>query len=140
MHSIGSFSSAHTTYDQILITHHVELVPPGAHYLLRMLDGRIDTHGPVNELRMAGVLDDITHAEAAEAAAQDIAQAQAAGVGEAEAAAGLVVEGDAGIAAAEAKDAAKNVASKKPRKLIEQEKREEGSVKWKIYKTYLQAS
>jgi hypothetical protein len=115
-------------------------VLPGAHYLLRMLDGRIDTHGPVNELRTAGVLDDITHAEAAEAAAQDIAQAQAAGVGEAEAAAGLVVEGDAGIAAAEAKDAAKNVASKKPRKLIEQEKREEGSVKWKIYKTYLQAS
>jgi hypothetical protein len=110
-------------------------VLPGAQYLLRMLDGRIDTHGSIAELRGAGVLDDIVHVEAAEAA-----QEVTAVVGEAEAAAEVAAEGKAGVAVAEAKNVAKDASGKKPRKLIEDEKREEGGVKWGIYKTYLQAS
>jgi hypothetical protein len=117
------------------VTHHVELVLPGAQYLIRMLDGRVDTHGSIPDLRAAGVLDDIVHAEAAEAV-----QEENTSVGEAEAAAEVAAEGEAGVAVAEAKDVAKDVSGKKPRKLIEDEKREEGSVKWGIYKTYLQAS
>jgi hypothetical protein len=111
-------------------------VLPGAQYLIRMLDGRVDTHGTISDLRVAGVLDNIVHVEAAE-----VAQELTAVVGEAEAAAEVAAEGEAGVAVAEAKDVAKDVlAGNKPRKLIEDEKREEGSVKWGIYKTYLQAS
>ena len=42
---------------QILVTHHVELVLPGAYYLVRMLDGRIDTQGTIKELQAQGVLE-----------------------------------------------------------------------------------
>ena len=45
---------------QVLVTHHVELVIPGAHYLVRMLDGRIDTQGTVKDLRARGVLEPVT--------------------------------------------------------------------------------
>lgn len=43
----------------VLVTHHVELVLPGAYYLVRMLDGRIDLQGTVKELRESGALADI---------------------------------------------------------------------------------
>ncbi|KZP20588.1 hypothetical protein FIBSPDRAFT_1044840 [Athelia psychrophila] len=48
----------------ILVTHHVELMLPSTHYLVRMLDSRIDTQGTVEELRSRGVLDDIVQDEA----------------------------------------------------------------------------
>ncbi|KIJ96208.1 hypothetical protein K443DRAFT_682475, partial [Laccaria amethystina LaAM-08-1] len=35
----------------VLVAHHVELVLPGANYLVRMLDGRIDAQGPIQDLR-----------------------------------------------------------------------------------------
>ncbi|KAJ3519361.1 hypothetical protein NM688_g9311 [Phlebia brevispora] len=116
---------AHRTV--ILVTHHVELVLPGAYYVVRMLDGRIDTQGTVKELRSRGILDDITNDEAVEAHKEE----QAA---EVEEKANEPVE-DADV------DGGKPVEkAKKPRKLIEDEKRETGSVKWRIYKTYLKAS
>lgn len=92
-----------------------------------MLDGRIDTQGTVKDLRARGVLDDITHDESAEAHKEE----QAA---EAEASVDPAVEGEGG------EESPATEAVKKPRKLIEEEKREEGSVKWNIYKTYLKAS
>ena len=52
---------------QILVTHHVELVLPGANYLVRMLDGRIDLQGSVQELQDRGLLEVI----AADAAAEE---------------------------------------------------------------------
>ena len=107
---------------QILVTHHVELVLPGAYYLVRMLDGRIDTQGTVKDLRARGVLDDITHDEAVEVHKEEQAVAAAEKENEDEV------------------DEGKPVDKKKPRKLIEEEHRETGSVKWKIYKTYLKAS
>lgn len=90
-----------------------------------MLDGRIDTQGTVKELRARGVLDDITHDESIEAHKEEQA-----------------VEAAEGSAAEEAEvdvtdDAPK---AKAPRKLIEEEHRETGTVKWSIYKTYLKAS
>jgi hypothetical protein len=97
-----------------------------------MLDGRIDTQGPISELRARGVLDDITHADSVEAHKQEEQSAT-----NAEAAA---EEGDAAVAVAEAKDAVKTAPGKKPRKLVADEKRETGGVKWHIYKTYLKAS
>jgi ABC-type multidrug transport system ATPase subunit len=114
---------------QILVTHHVELVLSGAHYVLFMRDGRIATQGTTAELRAAGVLDEITHAEAAEVVAQDALHGS---------------EGElaayADIAEADAKDAVEVVERKPLRKLVEEEKREQGGIRWDIYRTYLRAS
>ncbi|KAI0332194.1 multidrug resistance-associated ABC transporter [Cubamyces sp. BRFM 1775] len=114
----------------ILVTHHVELVLPGTHYLVRMLDGRIDTQGTVQDLRAKGVLDDIAQHEEVEAHKEEQAVA-------------LAKEEDAEVAAVENGDETANGApqgKKKPRKLVEDEHRATGSVKWRIYKTYLKAS
>ncbi|KAJ7480081.1 hypothetical protein B0H11DRAFT_2422933 [Mycena galericulata] len=104
----------------VLVTHHVELVLPGAHYLVRMLDGRIDTQGTVKELRAQGVLDDIAHDAAVEVQKVE-----------------LVVSVEVPTDEADTQDAEE---IRKPRKLVEDEHREQGGVKWKIYKTYLKAS
>ncbi|EKM52518.1 uncharacterized protein PHACADRAFT_211766 [Phanerochaete carnosa HHB-10118-sp] len=117
---------AHRTV--ILVTHHVELVLPGTFYLVRMLDGRIDTQGTVKELRARGILDEITHDEAVETHKEE----QAAAVGEG---------ADNDQAKVDSADSIEQPAkAKSPRKLIEEEHREAGSVKWSIYKTYLKAS
>ncbi|KAF9526193.1 multidrug resistance-associated ABC transporter [Crepidotus variabilis] len=108
----------------VLVTHHVELVTPGAHYLVRMLDGRVDTQGLVKELREQGLLEAIEHDAAVDAHKEDLLVAEAIAVEEA-------AEEDA------AKPAEK---SKKPRKLIKDEHREVGGVKWSIYNSYLKAS
>ncbi|KAJ7647783.1 hypothetical protein FB45DRAFT_987394 [Roridomyces roridus] len=106
----------------VLVTHHVELVLPGAHYLVRMLDGRIDTQGTVKDLRAQGVLDEITHEAAVEVIKEEVAVAAKPASGEEEI------------------DKADGQEAKKPRKLIKDEHREVGGVKWKIYKSYLKAS
>ncbi|KAF7350973.1 hypothetical protein MSAN_01659500 [Mycena sanguinolenta] len=103
----------------VLVTHHVQLVLPGAHYLVRMLDGRIDTQGTIKELRAQGVLDDIAEDAAVEVTKEELAVAKVANDPQ--------VEGDP-------------KEEKKPRKLVKDEHRELGGVKWKIYKSYLKAS
>ncbi|KAH7920819.1 P-loop containing nucleoside triphosphate hydrolase protein [Leucogyrophana mollusca] len=109
----------------ILVTHHIELVLPGTHYLVRMLDGRIDTQGTTKELRRQGVLDHITRDSTTEVKEQDeVAVAEAPSTSE-----------------SSNVEAPKSVeATKKPRKLIKDEFRETGSVKFAIYKAYLEAS
>ncbi|KAI0634339.1 multidrug resistance-associated ABC transporter [Trametes polyzona] len=110
----------------ILVTHHVELVLPAAYYLVRLLNGRIDTQGTVKELRDLGVLDDIARVEEAEALKEHAARETE----EPDAKEEAVADGDG---AGAAKD-------KKPRRLVEEEHREVGSVKWHIYNTYLKAA
>ncbi|KAI0639291.1 multidrug resistance-associated ABC transporter [Trametes polyzona] len=114
----------------ILVTHHVELVLPGAHYLVRMLDGRIDTQGTVKDLRASGVLDDIAQVEELEAHKEEQA-VEATKEDDLDAEADAEANGDEGAAPK---------GKKKPRKLVEEEHRETGSVKWHIYNTYLKAS
>ncbi|KAJ7619563.1 hypothetical protein FB45DRAFT_931097, partial [Roridomyces roridus] len=104
----------------ILVTHHVELVLPGAHYVVRMLDGRIDTQGTVEELRAQGVLDEIAHEAAVEVQKEELA---------------VAAEG-----AADAEAGGEQAEAKKPRRLVEDEHRETGSVKWVTYREYLRAS
>ncbi|KAI0308316.1 hypothetical protein B0F90DRAFT_1681863 [Multifurca ochricompacta] len=111
----------------ILVTHHVELVLPGAHHLVRMLDGRIDTQGSLEELRARGVLDEIAHLE--EVQVHEEEQKAVAPTPSAEE-----------IAAEEAENTSPTGETKKPRKLIKDEERQEGGVKWNIYNTYLNAS
>lgn len=39
--------------------HHVEWVVPGTNYLIRILDGHIDTQGPIQDLQAWGILENI---------------------------------------------------------------------------------
>jgi hypothetical protein len=92
-----------------------------------MLDGRIDTQGTLTELRAQGVLDEITSSE--EVQVHEDEQEAAAKTPDAEEIAAEAVEGT---------DLA--IETKKPRKLVKDEERQEGGVKWDIYNTYLKAS
>lgn len=83
-----------------------------------MLEGRIDTQGTIQELRDQGVLDSIAQDEAVQVAVQ---------------------ESDKTPLGEDIPDP-RAQSLKAPRKLIEDEHREAGSVKWLIYKTYLEAS
>ncbi|KAL0952989.1 hypothetical protein HGRIS_007200 [Hohenbuehelia grisea] len=115
----------------ILVTHHVELVLSGAYYLVRMLDGRIDTQGTVKDLRAQGILEEIAHDEAIEVHKEE--QQQAVTSDEATRAEVVAAEG-------ERADSESATAAKKPRKLVQDEHREVGKVRWSIYNSYLQAS
>lgn len=105
-------------YLQVLVTHNVELVLPGAYYLVRMLDGRIDTQGTVEQLRAQGILDAIAHDSSLERQPEVKA-----------------TQPDTKQSSEEDEDK-----SRKPRQLVKDEARETGSVKWRIYKTYMKAS
>jgi len=106
---------------QILVTHHVELVLPKAYYLVRMLDGTIDTKGIVKELRAQGVLDDITQDSTTLEMQPPPSEVQQ---------------------TSDPEDFAKLLGdtAKKPRAFVKDEHREIGGVKWSIYNTYLKAS
>ena len=106
------------------MTHHVELVLPGAYYLIRMLDGRIDTQGTVKDLRAQGVIEAITQDATVQVNDQTATKP------------GMPVD----LKFPEDAVAMSTEDPKKPRKLIEDEHREAGGVKWSIYNTYLEAS
>ncbi|KAJ7175965.1 hypothetical protein C8R46DRAFT_1174662 [Mycena filopes] len=110
----------------VLVTHHVELVLPGTHYLVQMKDGRIDNQGTPTELRSQGILEEITQEAATEVEVDGAPAAPESHTKSIEA----ELDGEVKVA----KEA------KKPRKLIEDEHRETGSVKWSVYKTYLEAA
>jgi hypothetical protein len=99
----------------------VELVLPGAYYLVRMLDGRIDTQGTVKELQAQGYLKGIAHDAVVETHKEELAVAETASISIEESLEAMEI-------------------SKKPRKLVKDEHREVGAVKWSIYKSYLRAS
>lgn len=86
-----------------------------------MLDGRIDTQGTVKDLRAQGVLEYIAQDSQADAKQEE-----------------PVAAGDAFVDDAPAEPA--KIDSKKPRKLIKDEHRESGGVKWSVYNAYLKAS
>lgn len=95
---------------------------PGAYYLVRMLDGRIDTQGTTEDLRTRGLLDKITHDSTVEIQEEKEEEAV-------ESTGDLVEETNK-----------PDKAAKQARKLVQEEERETGGVKWEIYKTYLRAS
>ncbi|KAJ7865666.1 hypothetical protein B0H13DRAFT_2253973 [Mycena leptocephala] len=101
----------------VLVTHHIDLFLPanglGAQYIVRMLDGRIDMQGTVQDLRAHGLLDAIKHELPSEAASVDNKES----------------------------DTEAKAASAQPvTKLVEDEEQAKGGVEWRIYKTYLKAS
>ena len=94
-----------------------------------MLDGRIDAQGTVKDLRERGVLEGIEQDTAVDAYKEDVAAAEATTAEEGAHLNAIKVAADDDMAAA-----------KKPRKLVKDEHRETGGVKWSIYKSYLEAS
>ncbi|KAM5535675.1 hypothetical protein V8D89_010662 [Ganoderma adspersum] len=109
----------------ILVTHHLDLVLPAAHYLVRMLNGGIDTQDTVENLRSRGVLGKIAALE------EDGVRTQ---TGERD-----VGQVDDSLASGDV-DADGATNRKKPRLLVEAEHRAVGRVKWPIYDAYLRAS
>ncbi|KAH7911841.1 hypothetical protein BJ138DRAFT_1125686, partial [Hygrophoropsis aurantiaca] len=109
----------------ILVTHHVELVLPGTHFLVRMLDGRIDTQGTTKDLRAQGILEHIAQDSATEVKEEE-----------------PVAASEAPVETESLDEDASNPeeATKKPRKLVKDEHRESGGVKFAIYNAYLKAS
>lgn len=133
-----SFSLSNTLSNvllQILVTHHVELVLPGTYYLVRMLDGRIDLQGKVEDLRKSGVLEHIEQEANLEAKEEKKEEELKEEIADNTAAEVTPADGAATENGTDAKPKAK-----KPRKLVEDEFRETGSVKWSVYRTYLKAS
>lgn len=106
------------------MTHHVDLVLPGAFYLMRMLDGRVDIQGTVTDLRVQGLLEGIELDAAIDAHDEELVHPQSTVTVEA-----IVEDSQQAVEKA-----------KKPRKLIKDEHREVGGVKWSVYKGYLKAS
>lgn len=90
-----------------------------------MLDGRIDTQGTVDDLRAQGVLEAIQQDGTVQVHEEQ-----------------TVAKSESPIDPVGTEDDPAKPAegSKKPRKLVEDEHREAGGVKWSIYKTYLEAS
>ncbi len=106
------------------MTHHLDLVLGGASYLVRLLEGRIALQGRVEDLRSDGKLDAIKQdamlrTEDASPVPQTIKEFQTA----------------AGLSFPDATDNTKT-----GRKLVKDEERATGNVKWSVYKTYLVAS
>ncbi|KAJ7439790.1 hypothetical protein FB451DRAFT_1445526 [Mycena latifolia] len=101
----------------ILVTHHVKLVLPGAHYFVQMEDGRIAVQGTVADLRSQGILEGIARTAALDGKRRQSIIAAEALIG-------------AKVAPAEVKE---------PRKLVKEEHRETGSVKFSVYKAYIAA-
>ncbi|KAI0634381.1 hypothetical protein C8Q77DRAFT_1056057 [Trametes polyzona] len=116
----------------ILVTHHVELMLPGADYLVRMADGRIEAQGFVSELRASGQLGDFANADPG--GPDGPGDASRPRVKEVDMEPAPAAESDAD----EGEEASQK--AKKPRKLVEEEHRASGNVKWPIYKTYLKAA
>ncbi|KLO18997.1 P-loop containing nucleoside triphosphate hydrolase protein [Schizopora paradoxa] len=109
----------------VLVTHHVELVLPGAYYLVRMVEGRVEVQGVVKELRSRGLLESVKDAESPPNDESEVELKRNEGGNKGEDVE-LRIDQD--------------VKTKKARKLIKDEERETGSVKWSIYKTYIKAS
>lgn len=115
-----------------------------------MLDGRIDTKGSITDLEDQGVLDGIvedselerkptedgtkTPSDDAETVAEAVAEEKA--TEEARPAPDHTrLDTDATAVATQAP-----LSKRKARKLVKDEERAKGNVKWKIYKTYLEAA
>ncbi|ORY29629.1 putative ATP-binding cassette transporter protein YOR1 [Naematelia encephala] len=113
----------------IIVSHHVELLLPSADYIVRILDGRIDAQGTPDNLRAAGELDGLVALEEAEVAKDEPIVAQ-------EGAGDEIAAVDDGAEKAVAKDKKKGPG----KKLVQDEERAIGNVKWETYKLYIAAA
>ncbi|KAF7337494.1 P-loop containing nucleoside triphosphate hydrolase protein [Mycena sanguinolenta] len=119
----GTFARDRTI---ILVTHHISLCLPIAHYLVELSQGKVLRQGTIKSFEESGVLQKVVEAEDYGFQEQEEEEVSAASV---------TVENEADSVAPEI--------VKKPRsngKLIEAEARAEGRVSWRTYMTYIRAA
>ena len=90
-----------------------------------MLDGRIDEQGAVEELRKKKTLEEIALDAALQVKQEESLEK---------------LRSPTANGTAEKVEGKVDPAIKKPRKLVEDEHREQGAVKWSVYMTYVKAS
>ncbi|WVQ70586.1 hypothetical protein IAR50_000105 [Cryptococcus sp. DSM 104548] len=117
----------------ILVSHHVELLLSSTDYLVRILDGRVDSQGTPKELRESGSLQGLVAISDAELHVEERkGKGKAKAVDEEE-----IVDGED----AEQKLEVKKDKKKGPgKKLVQDEERAIGNVKWGTYKLYIVAA
>ncbi|RDW61351.1 hypothetical protein BP5796_11243 [Coleophoma crateriformis] len=124
---MGELSEGRT---RILVTHHVSLVLPRAKYAVRLsARGVLEHAGLIEELRQTGSFEDIIKAESS------LDTAQAGEDDEEES-----IESENGTVVVAENGNSKPVVKATPKKLVEDEKREDGAVKTKVYASYLKAT
>ncbi|KAF9533294.1 hypothetical protein CPB83DRAFT_880389 [Crepidotus variabilis] len=102
----------------VLVTHHVQLVLPGAFYYIRLLHGRVDVQGLTKDLLEQGLV------EALEESDKQLVDLD-------------LVPND-NVEKEKVSQSKKK--AKKPKQLVKAEHRSVGGVKWTIYNRYLNAS
>nr|ODN96123.1 ATP-binding cassette transporter [Cryptococcus depauperatus CBS 7855] len=107
----------------LLVSHHVELLLSTSDYLIRILDGRVDAQGTPNQLRSQGALNGLVAMEEAELHKQEDKEEE-------------VMAGE-DVDIQEVKKEKKKGPGKK---LIQDEERAVGNVKWETYKLYIVAA
>ncbi|PQE04986.1 ABC bile acid transporter protein [Rutstroemia sp. NJR-2017a BBW] len=121
---MGELSEGRT---RILVTHHVSLCLPRAKYAVQLSkNGALEHAGSIDDLREAGELDEIMKTEQEGHANEEEANESTTENGQAVDTNGQTSPDKA--------------TSKKPKKLVEDEKRETGSVKASVYTAYLKAT
>jgi hypothetical protein len=113
-----------------LVTHHVELVLPGAYYYVQMQDGRIHVQGKVHELRQKGILEESRPELIAEEPEDEVDMDHETDKG----------KGKDKDANKPSIHGASRKEGRRPRRLVQEEARPVGGVRWIIYDTYLKAS
>ncbi|KAL7620647.1 hypothetical protein AAE478_009642 [Parahypoxylon ruwenzoriense] len=115
---------------RILVTHHVALCEPKTKYLVELRDGRVLHAGLVSELEQTGTLDQIKSHEQTE---REIREDEGCTAINSEATSQADIDTDG--------EPLTKVPSKvEARKFVEEETREEGAVKGKVYAVYLKYS
>ncbi|KAI1326944.1 P-loop containing nucleoside triphosphate hydrolase protein [Xylariaceae sp. FL0255] len=114
---------------RVLVTHHVALCESKTKYLMELGDGRVLHSGLVSELEEAGTLDQIKSHEQEETESRDDEDATA-----------VNSEQNSLDEEANGEPLTKVASRAQARKFVEEEKREEGAVKGKVYTTYLKYS
>lgn len=116
----------------ILVTHHLELVLPAASYIVHLKDGRIVTQGPVEDLRTTGALIEIEAVKASDETTEGaISKASASEVAD-----GIAEKAPLKAAVPAEEDDTKA----ERRRLVKDEYRAEGKVKFDVYKEYIRAT
>lgn len=134
-------------HSQILVTHHISLCLPGSHYLVRLSSGNIEMQGLVSELTSTELAAEY-RLEKLEAAkeARDAAKAAKKKTDDVEKAATKVIEGTDSAAQSQnptrapTPEPADSSRRKGDGKLVQEEARAEGRVKWSVYRLYLSAA
>ncbi|KAI1761798.1 P-loop containing nucleoside triphosphate hydrolase protein [Hypoxylon sp. FL1150] len=115
---------------RILVTHHVALCEPKAKYIVELGDGRVQNAGFVSDLELTGTLEQIKSHEQTEQEIQEDEESTAINSEETS-----QVDGEPN-----GEPLAKVPSKAQARKFVEEEAREKGAVKGKVYAAYLKYS